>query len=141
MGVLGERLGSEGHFEEGGSRCWVGVIVKGMNQEFGAVELCEELENSKDGGPQGSVIILIGKISHFVEERVEELIIDEGKILRIGLIKSLVFSFNLQRKPAPLIPFVNCQVIHRMPFQRIEQHHHLMFSPCQLLGELALVLI
>ena len=50
MVVLGERLGSEAHFEEGGSRCWVGVIVKGMNQEFGAVELCEELENSKDGG-------------------------------------------------------------------------------------------
>jgi hypothetical protein len=50
MGVLGETLGSEGHFQESGGRGGVRVIVKGVNDQFGAVELCEELENSKDGG-------------------------------------------------------------------------------------------
>ncbi len=50
MCVLGETLGSEGHFQESGGRCGVRVIVKGVNDQFGAVELCEELENGKDGG-------------------------------------------------------------------------------------------
>ena len=59
MGVLGETLGSEGHFQESGGSCGIRVIVKGMNHQFGAVELCEELENGKDGGPQRSVVILI----------------------------------------------------------------------------------
>ncbi len=51
MGVLGEALGSEGHFQESGSRRRVRVIAKGVNDQFGAVELCEKLENGKNGGP------------------------------------------------------------------------------------------